>query len=67
MFEAVRASGKPCALVLFPGEQHGFRAAAVLRRALDGELDFFARCFRLGAPLPEDYERVEVANMPRGQ
>lgn len=45
MFEAVRAKGLPSALLIFEGEQHGFRRAASLRRALEAELAFYAHLF----------------------
>lgn len=45
MFEAVRSKGLPCALLLFEGEQHGFRRAASIRRALEAELTFYAHLF----------------------
>jgi dipeptidyl aminopeptidase/acylaminoacyl peptidase len=50
--EAVRAKGVPVAYVAFPGEQHGFRQAANIRAALDGELSFYAQV--LGFDLPPD-------------
>jgi dipeptidyl aminopeptidase/acylaminoacyl peptidase len=42
MANALRAAGKLFGLVMFAGEQHGFRQAATIRRALDAELDFFS-------------------------
>ena len=35
-------SGKPVGYFLFSGEQHGFRQAANIKRALDAELYFYA-------------------------
>lgn len=43
MFEAVRAKGLPVAYVPFPGEGHGFRAAAAIKRSLEAELYFYGR------------------------
>jgi dipeptidyl aminopeptidase/acylaminoacyl peptidase len=43
--EAVRANGVPVEYLAFEGEQHGFRDAANIRAALDGELAFYARVF----------------------
>ena len=40
--DALRAKGQPVGYVLFAGEQHGFRKAANIQRALDGELAFYA-------------------------
>jgi dipeptidyl aminopeptidase/acylaminoacyl peptidase len=45
MNEALRKRGIPTAYVPFEGEQHGFRKAENIRRALEGELYFFARVF----------------------
>ena len=60
MFEAVRAKGLPCAYVPFEGEQHGFRRAENIRRALDGELYFYSQVF--GFPLAEEVEPVDIVN-----
>lgn len=45
MFDALRSRGLPTALVEFAGEQHGFRKAENIKRALDGELYFYSRIF----------------------
>ena len=42
MVEALRHRGTPVAYFLFSGEQHGFRKAANIQRALDAELYFYA-------------------------
>jgi dipeptidyl aminopeptidase/acylaminoacyl peptidase len=42
MVEALRANRVPAAYLLFSGEQHGFRQAAAIQRALDAELLFLA-------------------------
>ncbi|MEO8060746.1 MAG: S9 family peptidase [Burkholderiales bacterium] len=41
MFDAVRAKGLPVALLMFEGEQHGFRRADTIRRVLEAELAFY--------------------------
>jgi dipeptidyl aminopeptidase/acylaminoacyl peptidase len=61
MYEAVKAKGIPVAYVPFEGEQHGFRKAENIRRALDGELYFLSRVF--GFDLAEPIEPVEIANL----
>lgn len=43
MFEAARAKGLPVAYLSFAGEQHGFRAAATIKRCLEAELYFYGR------------------------
>lgn len=47
MAAALRARGIPVEVHLFPGEQHGFRRAENLARALDAELAFYRRIFGL--------------------
>jgi dipeptidyl aminopeptidase/acylaminoacyl peptidase len=42
MVNALRAKGTPVGYLLFSGEQHGFRQAANIKRALDAELLFYA-------------------------
>jgi dipeptidyl aminopeptidase/acylaminoacyl peptidase len=42
MVNALRAKGTPVGYLLFAGEQHGFRQAANIKRALDAELLFYA-------------------------
>lgn len=61
MFEAVRAKGLPVAYLEFAGEQHGFRKAENIKRALDGELVFYARVF--GFELADPVEPVEIENL----
>ena len=46
----VAGKGVPVAYLLFDGEQHGFRRAENVRRALDAELSFYAQV--LGFTLP---------------
>lgn len=45
MVDALRAKGLPVAYLAFEGEQHGFRQAANVKRALDGEFYFYSRVF----------------------
>ncbi|MDQ3668424.1 MAG: S9 family peptidase [Acidobacteriota bacterium] len=61
MVEALRAKGIPVAYVLFEGEQHGFRQAKNIKRALDGELYFYSRVF--GFELAEEVEPVQIDNL----
>jgi dipeptidyl aminopeptidase/acylaminoacyl peptidase len=42
MVDALRGRGIPCGYLLFAGEQHGFRRAENIKRALDAELYFYA-------------------------
>ncbi|MEP6820078.1 MAG: prolyl oligopeptidase family serine peptidase [bacterium] len=61
MVEALRAKGIPVAYLPFEGEQHGFRQAKNIKRALDGELYFYSRVF--GFELAEPVEAVEIDNL----
>ena len=61
MIAALREKGLPVAYVLFEGEQHGFRQAQNIKRALDGELYFFSRVFAFETA--ESIEPVEIANL----
>lgn len=61
MFAAVRAKGLPVAYLLFDGEQHGFRRAENIKRALDAELFFYAKVF--GFTLAEAVAPVDIANL----
>ena len=61
MFEAVRAKGLPTAYVPFEGEQHGFRRAENIKRALEVELYFYSRVF--GFELAEPVEPVAIENL----
>jgi dipeptidyl aminopeptidase/acylaminoacyl peptidase len=45
LFDALRRRGTPTAYVPFQGEQHGFRKAENICRALEAELYFLARIF----------------------
>jgi dipeptidyl aminopeptidase/acylaminoacyl peptidase len=61
MYEAMAARGLPVALVVFAGEGHGFRRAESIRRALEGELDFYGQVF--GFTPHGEIEPVTIANL----
>jgi dipeptidyl aminopeptidase/acylaminoacyl peptidase len=61
MVDALRAKGLPVAYVPFEGEQHGFRRAENIKRALDGEIYFYSRIF--GFDLADDVEPVQIENL----
>ncbi|MEP6569775.1 MAG: prolyl oligopeptidase family serine peptidase [Acidobacteriota bacterium] len=61
MVAALREKGIPVAYLPFEGEQHGFRQAKNIKRALDGELYFYSRVF--GFELAEPVEPVEIYNL----
>ena len=54
MFTALKNKGIPVAYVPFEGEQHGFRKAETIQRALDTEYAFYVRVF--GIPLEVEVE-----------
>src|SRR5207248_3030289 len=59
--EAMRVKGLPVAYIAFAGEQHGFRMAKNIKRALEAELYFYSRVF--GFELPDPIEPVPIENM----
>ncbi|HZH91021.1 MAG TPA: S9 family peptidase [Pyrinomonadaceae bacterium] len=61
MVEALRAKGLPVAYVAFEGEQHGFRRAENIKRALEGELYFYSRVF--GFELADPVDPVPLENL----
>ncbi len=61
MLDALQVKGLAVAYVPFAGEQHGFRRAETIKRALDGELYFYSRVF--GFDLAEEIEPIEIHNL----
>ncbi len=61
MVDAIRAKRIPVSYVAFAGEQHGFRQAKNIKRALDGELYFYSKVFRF--ELAEPVEPVKIENL----
>ncbi|MBP2191489.1 S9 family peptidase [Nocardia goodfellowii] len=61
--DALRKRGIPVTYLLFEGEQHGFRRAENIRRALDSELSFYAQIFGFDLPTDEGIEAVTVENL----
>jgi dipeptidyl aminopeptidase/acylaminoacyl peptidase len=61
LVEAARRNGTPFAYLAFEGEQHGFRQASTIRRALEAELIFYARV--LGFDPPADAEPLVIENL----
>jgi dienelactone hydrolase len=61
MVNALKAKGLPVAYLLFVGEQHGFRKAENIKRALDSEFYFYAQVFEF---TPADQiTPVEIMNL----
>lgn len=61
MVDILRRKGIPVAYVPFEGEQHGFRQAANIKRAMEAEYYFYARIF--GFETGEAIEPVEIENL----
>ena len=61
MYQAVKDKGIPTAYLPFEGEQHGFRRAANIKRALDAELYFYSQVF--GFTLADPVEPVDIDNL----
>jgi len=61
MVAALQSKGIPVAYIAFAGEQHGFRQAQNIKRALDGEFYFYSRVF--GFEPAEKLAPVEIQNL----
>jgi dipeptidyl aminopeptidase/acylaminoacyl peptidase len=64
MAAALDAKRIPHAYVAFPGEQHGFRRAGHIRRAIEAELYFYSRIF--GFALADPVDPVPIAHLQDG-
>ncbi|KAK9790131.1 hypothetical protein WJX73_001662 [Symbiochloris irregularis] len=65
MYDNIKAKGIPTALVMFEGEQHGFRGSIPIRRALEGELHFYGEVLGFKAPMSPDLEGFDIANLKK--
>ena len=61
MVAALRKKGIPVAYLTFPHEQHGFRQAENITRALEAELLFLSRIFHF--PLPTPLPPITIHNL----
>jgi dipeptidyl aminopeptidase/acylaminoacyl peptidase len=59
--DALRAKKLPVAYLTFAGEQHGFRRATTIKRALEAELYFYSRIF--GFELGEPVKPITIENL----
>jgi len=62
MAAAARARGLPVALIVFPGEGHGFRRAETIRASLQAQLAFLGRIF--GFTPADDLPPLAIENLP---
>ena len=60
MVNALRKKGLPVAYITFEGEQHGFRQAKNIKKALEAELYFYSKIF--GFELADDIEPIHIEN-----
>jgi dipeptidyl aminopeptidase/acylaminoacyl peptidase len=60
MFDTVKAKGLQTAYIAFAGEQHGFRMAENIKRALEAELYFYGRV--LGFTPADAIAPLDIAN-----
>lgn len=63
MHDAVKARGLPTALLMFGGEQHGFRQAVNIRLSLDGMHYFLGRVLGFKATMPSDLPSFNIDNL----
>ncbi len=61
MVNALAAKGIPVAYVTFPEEQHGFRQADNIKRALDSELYFYSQIF--GFAIADEVDPIQIKNL----
>jgi dipeptidyl aminopeptidase/acylaminoacyl peptidase len=61
MVDILKDKNLPVAYVVFEKEQHGFRMAPNIKRALDAELYFYSRIF--GFRLADEVQPVEIENL----
>ncbi len=61
MVEVLKGKGLPVAYITFPNEQHGFRMAENIKKAIESEFYFYSRIF--GYSVVDDIEPVEIINM----
>jgi dipeptidyl aminopeptidase/acylaminoacyl peptidase len=59
--DGLRSKGVPVAYLAFEGEQHGFRQADTIRRAIEAELSFYTQVWDID--LADDITPVAVENL----
>ncbi len=63
VFNSLRAKGLPVAYLAFEGEEHGFRKAESIKRALEAELYFYSKIFSF--ELADSVEPVPIENLSK--
>jgi len=59
VFDLLKAKGLSTALVMYKGEQHGFRKGENIRHALNSEYNFFCQVFGFESQ-KEDIEQIKI-------
>ncbi|HAC62229.1 MAG TPA: peptidase [Cyanothece sp. UBA12306] len=62
MVDAIQNKGIPVAYIPFDEEQHGFRRAENIKKAINGEFYFYSRIF--GFEVADNLEAIEIMNLP---
>lgn len=62
MAAAARSKGLPVALIVFPGEGHGFRRAENIRASIEAQLYFLGRVF--GFTPADELPAIPIENLP---
>lgn len=62
MAAAARGKGLPVAMLIFPGEGHGFRRAESIRASIEAQLYFLGRVF--GFTPADDLPPIRIENLP---
>ena len=63
IYKQLKDKGLTTALVLFEGEQHGFRGTSAIRQALDGEFYFYGKALGFNASMPEGVPAPKIVNL----
>jgi len=59
-----KANSDPAVLYPVQGEQHGFRAAASIRSALEGEMFFYGKVLGFNAAYDPTLQPIVIDNLP---
>lgn len=61
VYDALKKNGTTVALLVFKGEQHGFKMAPTIVRAIEAELYFYAKVLKLD--LPEKIDPIPIEHL----
>lgn len=63
IFEQVKKNGVPVSMIMYKGEQHGFRKSENIKKTLDTELYFFSKIFKFTLPTPFEHTDFVIHNL----